>query len=76
MIKDIIERLHRIDHLIRIKGTGTPNELADKIGLSERSIYEYIKLLKERGAPIIYSRSRRSYVYLKPGMFNAGFTAF
>jgi len=51
MQKEIFQRLNRIDHLIRIKGTGTPSELAEKIGMSERSMYEYIRLMKEFGAP-------------------------
>ena len=69
MQKEIFQRLNRIDHLIRIKGTGTPSELADKIGMSERSTYEYIRLMKEFGAPVSYSRQRKSYYYLQEGSF-------
>ena len=73
MQKEIFQRLNRIDHLIRIKGTGTPTELADKIGMSERSMYEYIRLMKEFGAPVVYSRSRKSYYYLEDGSFTIRF---
>jgi predicted DNA-binding transcriptional regulator YafY len=73
MQKEIFERLNRIDHLIQIKGTGTPAQLADKIGLSERSMYEYIRLMKEFGAPVVYSRERQSYYYLHEGRFNVQF---
>jgi len=69
MQKEIFQRLNRIDHLIRIKGTGTPSELADKIGMSERSTYEYIRLMKEFGAPVGYSRQRKSYYYQQEGSF-------
>ncbi len=69
MQKEIFQRLDRIDQLIRIKGTGTPAQLADKIGLSERSMYEYIRLMKEFGAPVVYSRERQSYYYLHEGRF-------
>lgn len=69
MQKEIFLRLDRIDQLIRIKRTGTPAELADKIGLSERSMYEYIRLMKEFGAPVVYSRERKSYFYLQEGRF-------
>ena len=62
-----------IDHLIRIKGTGTPSELADKIGMSERSTYEYIRLMKEFGAPVVYSRQRKSYYYMQEGTFTIRF---
>lgn len=63
----------RIDHLIRIKGTGTPSELAGKIGISERSTYEYIRLMKEFGAPVLYSRQRKSYYYREEGRFMISF---
>jgi predicted DNA-binding transcriptional regulator YafY len=73
MQTDIFQRLTRIDHFIRIKGTGTPAELADKIGISERSTYEYIRLLKDFGAPVEYCRQRRSYYYRESGHFNISF---
>src|SRR5690242_16445222 len=47
MQKEIILRLRRIDHLIRIKGTGSPATLAKRIGISERSIYGYLNLMKD-----------------------------
>ena len=69
MQKEIFERLNHIDQLIRVKGTGTPSQLAEKIGMSERSMYEYIRLMKEFGAPVVYSRERQSYYYLHEGSF-------
>ena len=73
MQKEIFQRLSRIDQLIRIKGTGTPSELADKIGISERSMYEYIRLMKDFGAPVLYSRQRKSYYYKQEGRFLISF---
>lgn len=73
MQKEIFHRLCRIDSLIRIKGTGTPSELADKIGISERSTYEYIRLMKDLGAPVLYSRQRKSYYYKEDGRFTISF---
>ena len=73
MQKEIFHRLSRIDSLIRIKGTGTPSELADKIGISERSTYEYLRLMKEFGAPVLYSRQRKSYYYKEDGRFTISF---
>ncbi|HXD76367.1 MAG TPA: hypothetical protein VN616_01095 [Puia sp.] len=73
MQKEIFNRLDRIDQLIRIKGTGTPAQLAGKLGLSERSTYEYIRLMKDFGAPVVYSRDRQSYYYLHEGRFIVSF---
>jgi hypothetical protein len=58
-----LPRLLQLDQLLQNKITGTPQELAHKVGLSERSLYEYIRVLKEMGAPIVYSREKRTYYY-------------
>jgi len=75
MQKEIFKRLNLIDHLIRIKGTGAPAELAVKIGVSERSMYDYIRLMKEFGAPVVYSRARKSYYYQENGSFIVRFVS-
>jgi predicted DNA-binding transcriptional regulator YafY len=76
MQKDILQRLTRIDYLIRIKGTGTPVQLADKLGLSERSVYEYLNLMREFGAPIKFDAYRETYYYEKEGHFFVSFQSF
>ena len=44
----------RLDFLIRIEGTGKPNDLSVKLGISNRRLYEYIAFMKcELNAPII-----------------------
>lgn len=75
MQKDILQRLTRIDHLIRIKGTGTPVQLAGKLGLSERSVYEYLNLMREFGAPIKFDSYRETYYYEIEGHFLVSFTS-
>ena len=73
MQKEIFQRFIRIDHFIRIKGTGSPTQLAQKIGISVRSVYDYIRLMKYFGAPVVYSRSRKSYCYVVEGTFTIRF---
>ncbi len=68
-----ITTLENLDRLIRIKGTGTPKELAARVKLSERALYKYIALLKDLGGPIKYSPSRRSYYYELNGSFHFRF---
>ena len=72
-MQDIFYRLSRIDHFIRIKGTGTPGQLARRIGVGERTIYEYISMMKELGAPIKFCRDRQSYYYEGDGVFTISF---
>ena len=61
-----LDRIERLHLLIKRKATGTPKELANRLQVSEASVYEYIKTLKEMGAPVAYDIYRKSYVYDKP----------
>ena len=73
MLTKYFNRLQSLDHLIKIKGTGSPKELARRLNISERSIYDYIELLRTLGAPIRYSKIRRSYYYEDDGSLNLKF---
>ena len=72
-MKSLLHRLIRLDHLISHKSTGTPADCANKIGISERSLYDYLKILKEMGAPVRFSRDRRTYFYSEGGHFHISF---
>jgi predicted DNA-binding transcriptional regulator YafY len=72
-MKSLLHRLIRLDHLINHKSTGTPADCAQKIGISERSLYDYLKILKEMGAPVKFSRGRRTYYYSEGGHFHISF---
>lgn len=58
-----INRLRKIDQLIQFEITGSPKELAEKIGVSERQIYRYIDNMLELGAEIKFNKILNSYVY-------------
>lgn len=73
MTRDAIQRMKRIDHLIRIKGTGNASELGYKLGLSRAHTYQYLNLMKALGAPIKYCKYRQSYYYDEEGSFITGF---
>ncbi len=71
-----LNRINRLDALIRHKSTGPPKELADKLNISERWLYIFLDELKtELDCPISYDRNKRSYVYDKPGKVMIGFTS-
>ncbi len=59
-----LDRLIRIERLIELKATGSPCQFAKKIGISESTLYEDLKILKEIGIQIEYSRISQTY-YLK-----------
>lgn len=57
----IVIRLH---DFIQLEKTGNPNELGFKLGISTRTLYEYIAFMKqELNAPIVYERQKQSYKY-------------
>ncbi|MCB9275530.1 MAG: helix-turn-helix domain-containing protein [Lewinellaceae bacterium] len=58
-----LKQLERLDQLIRLKATGTPQELANKFSISERTIYNLLEILKSFGAQIEYCRRRQSFYY-------------
>ena len=60
-----IDRLNQIDQLIRLKSTGTPKELAEKLNISEALLYKTLNEMKELGAPICYDKVSSTYYYSK-----------
>ena len=68
-----LERIKRIDALIQRKATGTPKELAEKLGISESSLYNNISLMKSMGAAIYYCPFKMSYCYQEHQQFVFGF---
>lgn len=73
MPHNFILQFTTIDKLIQKKATGTPSQLANRIGVSRRTVIEYIKVMRSLGAPIYYSKSRNSYCYEGQGYFNISF---
>jgi hypothetical protein len=69
-----INHYKKIDNLICLKATGSPDELARVVGLSRRQTLQILKDMKEHfSAPIKYNSSRKSYIYTEDGYFALGF---
>jgi predicted DNA-binding transcriptional regulator YafY len=64
---EYIRILKRMDRMIRSRSTGTPEDFARRLAISERTLYNYLSLMKELGAPIRYSRYSESYIYNEDG---------
>ena len=62
-----IERFRRIDYLIATRATGTPAQLAEKLEVSESTLYEFLKVMKELDAPIEFDDQRNTYYYTSKG---------
>jgi transcriptional antiterminator len=54
----------RIHELIEAELTGSPKDLAAKLNISERTVYNYLDYMRvELSAPIIYNNQKRNYCY-------------
>ncbi len=54
--------------LVEKERTGTPKEVAQKLSVSDRMIYNYVYLLKNSfDVPIEYNRYKKSYNYTSKG---------
>jgi len=58
-----VSRMQYLQELIEKQGTGSPRELADRLGISERMLYRYIEELKASEKPVAFCRKRKSYFY-------------
>lgn len=64
-----IKKIIKINDLIASGRSGTPRNLADKLGVSERMLYLIIRYMKaELGAPIQYDRNKMRYYYRETGV--------
>ena len=62
MIK-YVNRLERIDALVFMKATGTPEQFADKLGIRRSTLYQTLQEIRFMGVDIRYCCHRQSYYY-------------
>ena len=54
--------------MIEKERTGSAKEAAERIGISERMIFNYVRILKtELNAPINYNRNKQTYSFNENG---------
>lgn len=58
-----IEMINRIDQLIRLQATGTPNELASKLGISKTKLYRLLQIMRDLNAPVEYDFNNQNFIY-------------
>lgn len=55
--------LNRLDKLIQRKATGNYQQLASRLKVAPRTVYNLLEILEELGAQIKYCKLRQSYYY-------------
>ncbi|GAA4335476.1 hypothetical protein GCM10023149_43510 [Mucilaginibacter gynuensis] len=73
MPKYYFDRLEYLSFLIQRKSTGTPEKLAVKLSISERTVYDYVEILRSLGAEIKYNKVKGTYYYVQAGHFDFKF---
>lgn len=64
-IREQINKIRRLHFLIQKKATGSPSNLANKLSMSNATLYRYLNELKQDGANIKYNKIRETYYYEK-----------
>ena len=72
-ILELKELLERLVKLIEYECTGTPTELAQQLGVTDRTVKRYISQLRDMGANIKYCSHLNSYYFASPITFRFGF---
>ncbi|MDY0198772.1 MAG: HTH domain-containing protein [Tenuifilaceae bacterium] len=67
------ELLESLVKLIEHECTGTPAELAQQLGVTDRTVKRYIAQLRDMGADIKYCTHLNSYYFASPITFRFGF---
>ena len=62
-LQNEIHRLNTLHRLIKMCNTGSPDELAHKLHISKRHLYNVLDDLRVLGAKIDYSRSDYTFYY-------------
>ena len=66
LLEKYCQMLARLDYWIRTQNTGTPNSLAQRLGISSRRLYDLLDYLRDLGGDVAYSRKRQTYYYKTP----------
>ncbi|RXQ97405.1 helix-turn-helix domain-containing protein [Ancylomarina salipaludis] len=63
--REYVNRIEYLKYLINNKRTGTAQELALKLGVSRRTVFDYLSHLRDEGHRICYCRKTRTYWFLE-----------
>ncbi|MCU0451687.1 MAG: hypothetical protein MUC97_17885 [Bernardetiaceae bacterium] len=64
---NVREKFERIDRLVRRQATGSPDELAETLGICRATWFIWLEQLRSFGLPIAYDDHAQTYYYAQPG---------
>ncbi|GAA4826848.1 hypothetical protein [Algivirga pacifica] len=67
-LETYIERLNRMDSLLKAKRTGPPKAFAQEVQISERHLYEFLEEVQSTfNTDIRYCRQGKTYYFFREG---------
>ncbi|GAB4426149.1 MAG: hypothetical protein OHK0039_44100 [Bacteroidia bacterium] len=69
----LFTQLLRLHDLICRRATGDTASCAARLGISEATVYRYLRLLRALGGPIAFSYRDHTYYYTEPVDFIIGY---
>lgn len=61
--RDFLNKLEYLKKQIEMERTGTAEELAGKLDVSRRTLFNYFDFLKDEGREIKFCRHRKTYCF-------------
>jgi len=61
---DYQRRMEFLQFQIKHQRTGDANEFASKLGISRRTLFNYLETLRDEGAKIKFCRNRKTYYFV------------
>ena len=72
-LEEQINLIEQLDQLIRLKSTGKPKQLSNRLKISKASLFRLLDTMKNMQAPIKFDIYLQSYVYERNVDFKFGF---
>jgi biotin operon repressor len=68
-----LKAIERLDQLIKLKATGSADDLATRLSVTRSTVYELIECMRNMGADINYCKQRKSFYYESEKFLAIGF---
>lgn len=63
---EVLFHFQHLDYLIRNRATGSPDELARRLGVCRRKALRLIAQLRDQGFPVAFDKADATYYYTEP----------
>ena len=73
MTRQLLQKLQQMDELIARRATGNPAVMAVRLNFSQTTLFAYLSIMRDLGAPIKYNKYKQTYYYEEEGNFVLGF---